>query len=141
MLSTSVPERIQPADFPWPTSSDRIKAAYATGDPASALPLYREALAAAGQAPESCQAADAAAGTGTRLAEAGERLDAKLGAWQSTKPAPGGKSPGETPAGALQDRLDQLQDRSRQAGRERNSGREREEYLDSNDGSAPERPW
>lgn len=113
------------------------------GDPASALALYREALAAVGQAPESCLVADAEAGTGTRLAEARERLDAKLGAaGQSTEPAPAEELPGDTSAGAaLQDRLEQLQDRSRQAERERNSGREREKYLDSNDGAAPERPW
>jgi len=115
------------------------------GDPASAVALYREALASAGHAPESCLAADAAAGTGTRLAEARERLEAKLGvAGQSAQPAPapGEKSPGDMSAGAaLEDRLEQLQERSRQAERERNSGREREKYLDSNDGAAPERPW
>ncbi|UTT68049.1 hypothetical protein NMQ03_12135 [Arthrobacter sp. DNA4] len=56
-------------------------------------------------------------------------------------PAPA-EEPSPGPSGdSRQNQLDQLQDSARQAERERNSGRERGEYLDSNGGTVPERPW
>jgi tetratricopeptide (TPR) repeat protein len=114
------------------------------GDPSSALPLFREALATAGQAPEACLSPDAEAGADRRLAEARERLEEKLGA--AGRPAgpedgAGEESPENEPAEMQQSQLDQLQDNSRQAQRERNSGREREEYLDNDNGTVPDRPW
>lgn len=113
------------------------------GDPSSALPFFREALATAGQAPEGCLSPDAEAGAAGRLAEARERLEGKIAAGQPAAPEGGAgeESPEDGPAETRQGKLDQLQDSSRQAQRERNSGREREEYLDSNGGSAPDRPW
>jgi hypothetical protein len=114
------------------------------GDPSSAVPLFKQALAIAGQAPEGCLSRDSDAGAGGRLAEARERLEGKISAaGQPADPAPGPgeESPLDGPGDAQQGQLDQLQDNSRQAQRERNSGREREEYLDSSDGTAPDRPW
>jgi tetratricopeptide (TPR) repeat protein len=113
------------------------------GDPASAAALYQAALSAAKEAP-GCLSPDAAAGAGGRLGEAAERLEGKL---NSAAQAPGQtpappKDPAPDPsAEARQSQLDQLQDSSRQAERERNSGREREQYLDDANGTAPERPW
>ena len=112
------------------------------GDPASAVLLFQEALATAGQAPEECGAGNP--DTGGRFADAKERLESKLGAAGQAAagtPAPGEDPPPNTSADPRQGQLDQLQDSARQAERERNSGREREEYLDTGDGTAAERPW
>jgi len=112
------------------------------GDPASAVLLFQEALATAGQAPEACGAGNP--DTGGRFADAKERLESKLGAAGQAAagtPAPGEDPPPNTSADPRQGQLDQLQDSARQAERERNSGREREEYLDTGDGTAAERPW
>ena len=113
------------------------------GDPSSALPFFKEALATAGQAPEGCLSPIAEAGAAGRLAEARERLEGKIAAGQpaGTEGGAGEESPEDGPAETRQSQLDQLQDSSRQAQRERNSGREREEYLDNDDGTAPDRPW
>ncbi|MFP5312152.1 MAG: hypothetical protein ACLGH7_07050 [Actinomycetes bacterium] len=112
------------------------------GDPASAAALFKDALATAEQAPEGCLSADPGDGADRRLAEARERLDNKLGAaGQSPAQAPAEEPSPDPSTDARQDKLDQLQDSARQAQRERNSGRERGEYLDSSDGTAPERPW
>lgn len=111
------------------------------GDPASPAALFKDALAAADQAPEGCLA-DAGDGADRRLAEARERLDNKLGAaGESPAQAPAEEPSPDPSADARQDQLEQLQDSARQAQRERNSGREREEYLDNSGGTAPERPW
>lgn len=112
------------------------------GDPASAVSLFKEALAAAAQASQGCLAAESA--TGGRLAEARERLEGKINAADQAAgkaPAPGEEPSPNPSADARQGQLEQLQDSAREAERERNSGREREEYLDSNGGAAPERPW
>lgn len=113
-------------------------------DPASAASLFKEALTVAGQAPQYCLSADAEAGAAGRLNDAKGRLEGKLGA--TGQPAAQEAAPAKEPApegssNARQSQLDQLQDNSRQAERERNSGREREEYLNGTDGTAPERPW
>nr|WP_217509209.1 hypothetical protein [Pseudarthrobacter sp. C4D7] len=112
------------------------------GDPASAVPLFKEALDAGARAPEGCLAAGSE--TGGRLAAARERLEGKLSAANQSphpEPAPGEQPSPEPSADPRQDQLKQLQDSARQAERERNSGREREEYLDGSSGTAPERPW
>ncbi|MDQ0768878.1 hypothetical protein QF031_001627 [Pseudarthrobacter defluvii] len=111
------------------------------GDPSSAVLIFQEALAAAGQAPEGCLAQGS--DTGGPLAAARERLKDKLSAGGQAAggpPAPGEPSP-EPSADPLRGQLDQLQDSARQAERERNGGRERGEYLDGNDAAPPERPW
>ncbi|WP_457950365.1 hypothetical protein ACTAQI_07170 [Pseudarthrobacter sp. alpha12b] len=114
------------------------------GDPASAAFLFKEALAVAGQAPERCLSPDAQTGADGRLAEAKGRLEGKLGATGQPAAQPPDPAKEPSPDGSSdtrQSQLDQLQDSARQAERERNSGREREEYLDGSDGTAPERPW
>lgn len=114
------------------------------GDPASAALLFKEAVDVATQAPEGCLSVDAEAGADGRLAAAKERLDNKLdavGQPAAMSPAPSEEPSPDGAAGTRQGQLDQLQDSARQAERERNGGREREEYLDSSDGTRPERPW
>ena len=119
---------------------DKLRAA----DPASAGVLFRDALAVVGAAQEDCFAPDAPAGTAGQLSEARERLAGKLAAGQPAAPqeAPTGEpSPDGSPDDPSQGQLEQLQDSARQAERQRNSGREREEYLDGGAAPAPERPW
>ena len=114
-------------------------------DPASAAALFREALDVAGQSPEGCFAPGAPAGAGGRLADASRRLAGKLdAAGHATAPKqapPAEPAPGDPSKEANQGQLEQLQDSARQAERQRNSGREREEYLDRDPAPAPERPW
>lgn len=113
-------------------------------DPASGVALFQEALAVAEASPEGCVAPGAPPGAGGRLADARERLAGKLAAGQATasKQAPSEEpAPGDSSNDGRQNQLEQLQDSARQAERQRNSGREREEYLDSNPAPAPERPW
>ncbi|MFF1879916.1 hypothetical protein ACFVVC_00425 [Pseudarthrobacter sp. NPDC058196] len=114
------------------------------GDPASAAVLYQAALATVRQAPQGCSSPDAAAGAGGRLGDATERLEGKLNSAMQAPgqtPAPSTEPAPAPSAEARQSQLDQLQDSSRQAQRERNSGREREQYLDDTSGTPPERPW
>ncbi|MGN7200035.1 hypothetical protein [Arthrobacter sp. SAFR-044] len=114
------------------------------GDPASAVPLFSQALDVAGQAPEICLSGEADPGAGGRLAEARERLENKLeaaGHPADQASAPAGEPSADTSGDTRQNQLDQLQDSARQAERERNSGREREEYLDGSDRTTPDRPW
>jgi hypothetical protein len=111
--------------------------------PASAAVLYGEALAVAETAPAGCFSGGAAGEPGEQLAEAEGRLKEKLAVGQA----------GESPEGAQQDapeeqespgqsQLEQLRDSSRQAERERNSARERDDYLRDNDYTpGPDRPW
>lgn len=117
---------------------------FQAGDPASAGSLFKQALDVAREAPEGCLSADAEGGAAGRLADAGKRLENKLqamGPAPDQAPAPA-EEPSPGPSGdSRQNQLDQLQDSARQAERERNSGRERGEYLDSNGGTVPERPW
>lgn len=116
------------------------------GEPAPAAGLFREALAAAEAAPDRCFSEGQPGGTGDRLAGADARLQQKLSA-AGNKPAPDAgpaeDAPGEDgQASPLQSQLQQLEDSARQGQRERNSGREREEYLsDTEYAPGPERPW
>lgn len=114
-------------------------------DPASAAGLFEEALAAAGAAPEGCFSEGLPAGTGERLTGAESRLQEKLAvAGQEAAPQAVQEGiPEETDQdSAQQGKLEQLEDSARQAQRERNSGREREEYLgDTEYAPGPERPW
>ena len=112
------------------------------GDPASAVLFFADALAAAGQAPEAC--GSVAPDADGRLAEARDRLEGKLAAagQPAGQPAaPAEDSPPDGTGDARQSQLQQLQDSAREAERERNSGREREKYLDGDGGAAPGRPW
>lgn len=114
-----------------------------TGDPASADSLYTEALGVVAVAPSGCFTGDSSADSGLRLSEAEERLNQKLDAAAATE-APGDSPRQEAPAeeSAQQSQLEKLEESARQAQRERNAGREREEYLDDTDyGSGTDRPW
>lgn len=122
-------------------------------DPAAAAALFEEALAAVAAAPDRCLSDRLPAGTGDRLAGAEARLQEKLADTrqeqeqeQDPEPAPETgqeESPGEDSEDSAQQRkLEQLEDSARQAQRERNSGREREDYLDgSGDSAGTSRPW
>jgi hypothetical protein len=115
-------------------------------DPDTAAGLFEEALAAVAAAPEGCFAGGLPAGTGERLAEADARLQEKLAA-AGQEPAPDAEGEESAPGEADQDsarqgKLEQLEDSARQAQWERNSGREREEYLgDTGYAPGPEKPW
>lgn len=114
-----------------------------TGDPASADSLYTEALGVVAVAPSGCFTGDSSADSGVRLSEAEERLNQKLDAAAATE-APGDSPRQEAPAeeSAQQSQLEKLEESARQAQRERNAGRERDEYLDDTDyGSGTDRPW
>lgn len=118
-------------------------------DPAAAAVLFEEALAAVAAAPDGCLSDVLPAGTGDRLAGAEARLQEKLSdARQVQDQEPAQETgPEESPGADSQDsaqqrKLEQLEDIARQAQRERNSGREREDYLDgSADSGGPARPW
>jgi hypothetical protein len=119
------------------------------GDQAPAAALFEEALAAVAAAPEGCFSDGLPAGTGESLAGAEARLQDKLAGTrqeQDQEPAPETgqeENQGEvTQDSARQSKLEQLEDSARQAQRERDSGREREQYLDDTGGSAgTDRPW
>ncbi|MFP5366252.1 MAG: hypothetical protein ACLGIS_05260 [Actinomycetes bacterium] len=116
----------------------------ASDDPASAAGLFREALAAVASAPEGCFSAGHPGGTGDKLARAEARLQEKLAEGTQEPAQEGGQDenpqePGPDPG--LQDKLEQLEDSARQAQRERNEGREREEYLEDTKYNSPARPW
>lgn len=116
-----------------------------TEDPASAASLYAEALAVVEAAPPGCFSDDAAANSGERLSQAGDRLNGKLDAAaepaETQEGSPQDQAPKEEET-AQQSQMEQLEESARQAQRERNAGREREEYLKDTDySSGPDRPW
>lgn len=113
-------------------------------DPASAASLYAEALAVVEAAPPGCFSGDAAEDSGQRLSQAGDRLNGKLEAAAEPGEAQEGSPQDQTSKeeSAQQSQLEQLEESARQAQRERNAGREREEYLNDTDySSGPDRPW
>lgn len=126
----------------------------AAGDPTAAARLFTEALAVVEAAPAGCfdAAAEAGGGAGRAEAEAGEKLEQaaerltqkSAEAAAGTAPDPG-SSPGQedTPAEpGHQSRLEELNKSTRDAQSERNSGRERDEYLSDDDfGAGPDKPW
>jgi hypothetical protein len=125
-------------------ATEKLGDAAADGRAASsAAALYAEALAVVEAAPPGCFSG-AAADSGERLSTAEQRLDGKLSA---AGPAadPDEAAEDEAPADedtARQSQLEQLEESTRQAQRERNAGREREEYLGDNDsGAGVDRPW
>ncbi|MCU1517632.1 MAG: hypothetical protein JWQ75_2353 [Pseudarthrobacter sp.] len=118
------------------------------GDPAAAGQLFADGLAVVKAAPAGCFDAGAQGGTGAgeKLEQAAERLAQKADGVAGGTPAPG---PAETPGQAEQpaepgsrSQLDELKESTREAQDERNSGRERDEYLRDDDfGPAPDKPW
>ncbi|MHC6594715.1 hypothetical protein [Arthrobacter sp. C152] len=120
---------------------DKLRAA----DPASAVALFQDAVAVLGESPAGCFTAGAPAGASGALADARERLAGKLdAAGRAAAPqdgTPGDPASDNPPNDGSQSQREQLQDSARQAERQRNSAREREEYLDGDPAPAPERPW
>ncbi|MCU1433604.1 MAG: hypothetical protein JWR71_329 [Pseudarthrobacter sp.] len=115
----------------------------AAGDPTAAGRLFAEGLTVVEAAPAGCF--DAGAEAGEKLEQAAERLTQKAGeAAAGTSPDPG-SSPGheDTPAEpGNQSQLEELNKNTRDAQSERNSGRERDEYLRDDDfGAGPDKPW
>lgn len=115
--------------------------------------LYGEGLAVVEAAPPGCfrpedgrDGTNGADGEGDRLREAEERLKvkaAKLGSQQAeTDPGDGGVEQPKPPPEPQQSQLDKLKESGQAAQRERNEGRQRDEYLDhANPGPDAERPW
>ncbi|MEV7572798.1 hypothetical protein AB0P28_06790 [Pseudarthrobacter sp. NPDC089323] len=114
-------------------------------DPASAAALYAEALDVAVAAPPGCFSGTSAEDAGKQLTEAERRLDEKLAAAAQPAEAPGESQPedsSEEQASPQQSQLEQLEESARQAERERNAARERDDYLRDTSGDAgPDRPW
>jgi hypothetical protein len=113
-------------------------------DLSSAAALYAEALDVAEAAPPGCFSG-AAAEWGKQLTEAQGRLNDKLTA--AAEPADdAGHAPQEDNAeeqpSPQQSQLEQLEENARQAERERNAGRERDDYLrDTGAVTGSDRPW
>jgi len=119
----------------------------AAEDTTAAARLFAEGLAVVDAAPEGCFTADgsggAETGAGRQLEQAAGRLKQKAGdaaaGGATPQPAEGQPAPADP---GLESRLEQLQDSSRDAQRERNTGQERDEYLRDDDyGTGPDRPW
>ncbi|WP_052690586.1 hypothetical protein [Pseudarthrobacter chlorophenolicus] len=119
-------------------------------DPASAAALFSDALGVVKAAPDGCFTGASGTGDGSageRLDEAGGRLAGKLEAAGNDGSA--AQQPTEDPGPAekeadppQQSQLEQLEESARQSQRERNSGREREDYLnDTGYNQGPDRPW
>ena len=112
-------------------------------DPASAAALFTEALDIAGAAPGGCFSGNEAAETGQKLSEAEGRLKGKLegaGNGQAGTPKDNEVEPEAGTPGRSQ--LEELAESGRESQRERNSGREREDYLSDPDyAPGPDRPW
>lgn len=115
-----------------------------SGDPASAAALYAEALGVVEDALPGCLRGDPASDSGRRLSQAEARLNEKVAGAAAPPGTPGDAPQEEAPEedAAQQSQLEQLEESARQAQRERNAGREREEYLKDTDySSGPDRPW
>jgi hypothetical protein len=119
------------------------------GDPTAAGRLFAEGLAVVEGAPAGCfgSSADdsAEAEAGEKLEQAKERLTQKAGEVAGGTPTPEPGKPGQDDQPAEpgnQSQLDQLKDSAREAQAERNSGRERDEYLRDDDfDPGADRPW
>ncbi|MET3142840.1 UNVERIFIED_ORG: hypothetical protein ABIB13_002558 [Arthrobacter sp. UYEF2] len=98
-------------------------------------------------APEGCfETAGKENGAGEKLGQAAERLQQKADAAAADKASPQpSEQPGQDEVHAdpgQQSQLEQLTDSAREARSERNSGRERDEYLRDDDfGPGVDRPW
>ncbi|ABM08832.1 hypothetical protein [Paenarthrobacter aurescens] len=117
------------------------------GDTASdrdaAARLFKEALAAAKAAPPECHTEGPAnaAGEGSKLHSAADRLAGKIAADESRTDDPSTPNQETSPA-PKQEQLQQLEENAQQAHRERSEGQERGEYLRGPDTSpGVDRPW
>jgi hypothetical protein len=115
-----------------------------TGDSIEAARLYAEGLAVIKEAPPECFPGSPSAhgSEGEKLNRADARLKEKSG--QSSQQQPdqgdGGDAQPQPSDEARQSQLQKLEQSGKTARQERNTGRQREEYLDS-DGGGTDRPW
>jgi tetratricopeptide (TPR) repeat protein len=113
----------------------------------AAAALFTEALEVAGTAPDGCFSGGPAVEAGEKLSEAEGRLNGKLEAATGSAEEPGDaakESALEEPKvdSPSLNQLEQLEQSARESQRERNTGRERQDYLeDTGIGSGPGRPW
>jgi tetratricopeptide (TPR) repeat protein len=116
-------------------------------DAASAAALFTEALEVARAAPDGCFSGGPAAEAGGKLNEAAGRLNGKLGAATGSAGEQAGAAEESAPSEPEADspdlsQLEQLEESARESQRERNTGRERADYLeDSRADPGPDRPW
>ncbi|WP_254678588.1 hypothetical protein [Arthrobacter sp. 24S4-2] len=113
--------------------------------------LYGEGLAAVKAAPPECftagsneGSANGADGEGDRLREAEDRLKAKADQLAGTdvKPDGGADEQPQPDPEPQQSQLDKLDESAKSAQRERNDGRQRDEYLGNADaGYGTDKPW
>ena len=115
-----------------------------------AAELYDDGLAVVKAAPPGCfspggnqDSANGSDGEGERLREAEGRLQAKADKLGTPEVTPGGA--GEQPKSGpepQQSQLDKLEESAKSAQRERNDGRQRDQYLNGSDAdSGAEKPW
>ena len=116
-----------------------------------AAKLYNDGLAVVKEAPSGCFSPDGnqgnatgADGEGDRLREAEERLQAKadkLGS-PAAEPGDGADEQPQPDPEPQQSQLDKLGESAKSAQRERNDGRQRDEYLNGADSeTGAEKPW
>lgn len=116
-----------------------------------AAELYDDGLAVVKAAPPGCfsaeggeDGANGADGEGDRLREAEQRLQSKADKLASPEAQPGdGADEQEQPdPEPQQSQLDKLEESAKSAQRERNDGRQRDEYLNGSDSeTGAEKPW
>lgn len=115
-----------------------------TGDSIEAARLYAEGLVVIKEAPPECfsESPSAQGNEGEKLNRADARLKEKSG--QSSQQQPqqgdGGDAQPRPSDEERQSQLQKLEQSGKSAQQERNTGRQRDEYLDS-DGSGTDRPW
>lgn len=114
------------------------------GDSIEAARLYAEGLAVIKEAPPECfpESPSAQGGEGEKLNRADARLKEKSGQGSQQQPeqGDGGDAQPEPSDQARQSQLQKLEQSGKSAQQERNTGRQRDQYLDS-DGAGTDRPW
>ena len=114
------------------------------GDSIDAARFYAEGLAAIKEAPPECfpESPSAQGSESEKLGRADARLTEKSGQGSQKQPeqGDGGEAEPEPSEEARQSQLQKLEQSGKSAQQERNTGRQRDEYLDS-DGAGTDRPW
>lgn len=115
-----------------------------SGDNSEAARLFADGLALIKQAPPECfpESPSAQGSEGEKLNRADARLKQKSGQSSQQQPEQGddGEGQPEPSDEARQSQLQKLEQSGKAAQQERNTGRQRDEYLDT-DGAGTDRPW
>lgn len=118
--------------------------ALASGDSSEAAQLYAEGLAVIKEAPPDCipGSPSAQGSEGEKLNRADSRLKQKSGQGSQQQPeqSDGADGQPEPSDEARQSQLQKLEQSGKKSQQERNTGRQRDEYLDR-DGAGTDRPW